>query len=57
MNYFKFQIETNVLFSPAFTAAQKAKLKFIDFPSSCLVEYGCRWVTYLPSNYITALML
>ena len=43
IKYFKFKIESKVSFSSASFAAQKAKLYFISFPTSCLVV----WVTYL----------
>jgi hypothetical protein len=42
----KVKIESKVPFSPASLAAQKARLYFIAFPTSYLVESLFSWVTY-----------
>ena len=42
---------------PSIPATQKAKLYFIAFPMSYLVESGFTWVTYCCQKYVIALML
>jgi hypothetical protein len=47
IKYIKFKIELEVPSSPLFPAAQKAKMYFIAFPTSYLVEFGFSWVPLL----------